>query len=217
MLRLRCVIAHKTLFSPSFRSVNMIMGMPHFHGENSAEFHVWCAMAHQQGFTSVYTMCLDMLILWQAKALQSVKHVDACCIHGETNVTWWHGSRQSHHDDHAHNIAWICTYGNRLEHIPTLQGQELSWLERVTHVAMRVHHTKWTITHTCVGIYIYIYIYIHHVQCYHTEQESKQTLPMFQGYGPTRYRKCKTNIPYPGNVAQVRSRKSKRVQGEEES
>ena len=156
-LRLRCVIAHKMLFSPSFRRVNMIIGMPHFHGENLAEFHVWCAMAHQQGFTSVYTMCLDMLILWQAKALQSVKHVDACCIHGETNVTWWHGSRQSHHDDHAHNIAWICTYGNRLEHIPTLQGQELSWLERVTHVAMRVHHTKWTITHTCVGIYIYIH------------------------------------------------------------
>ena len=53
------------------------------------------------------------------------------------------------------------------------QGQELSLLERVTHIAMRVHHTKWTITHTHAGIYIYIYTYIHHAQCHHTEQESK--------------------------------------------
>ena len=57
------------------------------------------------------------------------KHVDTCRIHGETNVTWWHGSRQSHRNDRAHNIVWICTCNNRLEHIPILQGQVLSWLE----------------------------------------------------------------------------------------
>ena len=41
------------------------------------------------------------------------------------------------------------------------QGQEHSWLKRVTHVAMRVHHTKCTITHTHAVIYIYIYIHTH--------------------------------------------------------
>ena len=59
----------------------------------------------------------------------------------------WHGSRQSHRDDHAHNKAWIYTYNNCLEHIPTLQGQEHSWLVRVAHLATWVHHIKCTITH----------------------------------------------------------------------
>ena len=90
-LRLRCVIAHKTLFSPSFRRENTTTRMPH----------------------------------------------------------------RSHRNDCAHNIAWICTYNNCLGHIPTLQGQEHSWLERVAHVATRVHHTKCTITHiqAYIGIY----------------------------------------------------------------
>ena len=89
---------------------------------------------------------------------QSIKHVDACCIHGKTNVIWWHGLRQSHRDDHAHNIAWICTYSNRLERICTLQGQEHSWLVRVACVTTNVHYTKCTITNTFASIYIYIYI-----------------------------------------------------------
>ena len=131
-----------------------------YHGENLAEFHVWCVMAHQQGFLFVYITRIDMLILWRVEALQSIKHVDAHRIHGETNVTWWHGSRQSHRDDRAQNIAWICIYNNRLEHIHILEGQELLWLKRVAHVAMKVHHTKCIITHTHAGIYIYIYIYI---------------------------------------------------------
>ena len=35
------------------------MEMPYFHFENLAEFCVWCAMVHQQGFASVYSpqMC----------------------------------------------------------------------------------------------------------------------------------------------------------------
>jgi len=53
-LRLKCVIAHKMLFSPSFRRKNTAMGMPHFHGENLTEFHIWCAIAHQQGFTPMW-------------------------------------------------------------------------------------------------------------------------------------------------------------------
>ena len=54
----------------------------------------------------------------------------------------------------------------------------------------KVHDHPYTQRH----IYTYIYIYIclmHHAQCYHTEYESKQTLPMSQGYGPQRYRKDK--------------------------
>ena len=45
-LRLRCVIAHQTLFSPSFLRENTEMGMPHFHGKNLTEVHIWCAMTH---------------------------------------------------------------------------------------------------------------------------------------------------------------------------
>ena len=149
------VIAHRTLSSPSFYCESTTIGMPHFHGENSAKFRVWCAMAHWQGFTPVYTAHANMLMLGQARAFQSIKHIDACCIHGETNVTWWHGSGRSHRDDCAHNMAWICTYNNCLGHIHTLLGQEHSWLEMVDHIAMRVHHTKCTITH------IQAYINIH--------------------------------------------------------
>ena len=148
-----------TLFSPSFWCENTAIGMPHFHGENLAKFWVWCPIAYQQGFAYVYTARFDMFAPWRVEALQNVKHVDMCCIHRETNVTWWHGSRQSHRNDHAHNIAWICIYGNCLDNIPILQGQELSWLERVTHVVTRVHHSKCTITHTHTGKYIYIYTY----------------------------------------------------------
>ena len=41
----------------------MAMGMPYIHGENLVEFRVWCAMAHRQGFVSVYTALIDMLVL----------------------------------------------------------------------------------------------------------------------------------------------------------
>ena len=44
------------------------MRMPHFHGKNPAEFRIWYAMAHQQGFTSMYTERIDMLILRQVEA-----------------------------------------------------------------------------------------------------------------------------------------------------
>ena len=67
------------------------------------------------------------------------------------------------------------------------QGQEHSWLERVAHVAIRVHHTKYTITHT------HTHTYIMHNGFTHSKK-IKQTLPTFQGYGPTRYKKCKTYI-----------------------
>ena len=81
----------------------------------------------------------------------------------------------------------ICTYNRCLDHILMPQGQEHSWLERVAHVAIRVHHTKYTITHT------HTHTYIMHNGFTHSKK-IKQTLPTFQGYGPTRYKKCKTYI-----------------------
>ena len=88
-----------------------------------------------------------------------------CVLHTWGNQCHlWHGSGRSHSDDYAYSIASICTYSNCLGHIPTLQGQEYSWLEWVSHVATRVHHTKCTITH--IHAYIYIYIYTHtHTSC----------------------------------------------------
>ena len=59
-LRLKCVVAHKTLFSPSFCHENTAVGMPHFHGENPAKFHVWYVTAHRQGFMPVYTVCTNI-------------------------------------------------------------------------------------------------------------------------------------------------------------
>ena len=140
MLCLRCVIANKTLFSPSFRRENTAMGMPHFHSENLAEFRIWCAMAHLQGFMPIYAAHANMLALVRAEAPQSIKHIDTCHIHGETNVTWWHGSGRSHRCDYAHSMIWICTYNKCLEHILMSQGPKHSWLEKVAHVATRVHH-----------------------------------------------------------------------------
>ena len=136
----------------SFRCENMAMGMPHFHSENLAEFRIWCTMVYQQGFVLVYTTRANMLVLGRARAPRNIMHIDTCRIHGETDVTWWHGSRRSHHDDYAHKMTWICTYSNRFKQILMPQGQEHLWSERVTLVAMRGHHTKCTITHTYVGI-----------------------------------------------------------------
>ena len=62
-------------------------------------------MAHRQGFVPVYIASVNMFILRQVEALQSIEHVDACRIHRETNVTSYHGLRQSYSDDHAHSVA----------------------------------------------------------------------------------------------------------------
>ena len=57
---------------------------------------------------------------------------------------------------------------------------------------MRVHHTKSTISHIQVDIDI-------HTSCTMQPHNKKvnQTLPTFQRYGPTRYKKCKTDIVIP--------------------
>ena len=65
------------------------------------------------------------------------------------------------------------------------QGQEHSCLEKVTHVTMKVHHTKCTITHTHVGVRAHTHTHI----MYNAITQSKkvnQTLPTLQGYGPNK-------------------------------
>ena len=81
------------------------------------------------------------------------------------------------------------------------QGQEHSWLEMVAHVAMRVHHSKCMINHTHRGAHTHTHTHTHtHIYTYimHNaitqSRKDKQTLPTSQGYGPTRYRKCKIDI-----------------------
>jgi len=67
------------------------MEVPYFHNKNLAEFCVWCAMAHRQGFMPMYMAHASMLVLRWARAPQSTKHIDTCRIHWETNViqvTW---------------------------------------------------------------------------------------------------------------------------------
>ena len=80
----------------------------------------------------MYMVRANMLMLGQAKAPQSIKHIDTCCIHGETDVTWFHGSGRSHHGDYAYSMTRICTYSNRLEHIPMPQGHVTGVLLQAT-------------------------------------------------------------------------------------
>ena len=54
---------------------------------------------------------------------------------------------------------------------------------------------KCTIIHIHADIYIYIYTYIMHNVI--TQGKERQTLPMFQGYGPARYKNCTKNIFVP--------------------
>ena len=114
----------------------------------------------------LYIRCVSTFSYWdKLKPFTALSMLICVAYVGKPISLSWHGSRQLHHNDRANNIAWICTYNNRFKHIPTLQGQEHSWLARVTCVITRVHHTKCMITHTHVGIYIYIHT--HHAHCYH--------------------------------------------------
>ena len=56
---------------------------------------------------------------------------------------------------------------------------------------------KCTIIHIHADIYIYIYIHTSCTMLLHRARKVRQTLPMFQGYGPARYKNCKTDIFVP--------------------
>ena len=55
----------------------MALGIPHFHNENLVEFHVWCTMVNRQGFASMYTVRIDMLVLRQAEYSMNI-HGNQC-------------------------------------------------------------------------------------------------------------------------------------------
>ena len=140
-LHFKCVHSTQILFSPSFCYKNTATEVPHFYGKNSIEFRVWWGRVSCLCIWYVQTYsCQDELEPLKASSiLMRIAYI------GKLISLRQHGSRQSHRDDHAHNISWICTYSNCHEHIPTLQGQEHSWLEMVAYLATRVHHTKCTI------------------------------------------------------------------------
>ena len=141
-LPLKCVIAHKMLFSPRFRCENMAMGMPYFHDENPVEFCVLCTMAYQQGFMPMYMACANMLVLRRAGAPQSIKHVDTCRIHRETDVTWWHGSRRSNCNDYALIANALSTYS--CHKVQSTHGQRGSLI----YPQKSIIQSAWSPTHT---------------------------------------------------------------------
>ena len=138
----------------------------HFHSKNSAEFHVWCAIVHWQGFTPVYMTRANILVLGWVRALQSFKHIDVSCLHRESDVTQVKWIK-------IITLQWSCTQYSMSMHLQQLpkahahitRSRALMTREGCSHI----HHTKCTITH----IQAYIYTHIHHAQCYHTELESK--------------------------------------------
>ena len=105
--------------------------LPYFHGENLAEFRVWYTMVYQQGFAFVYTVRINMLVLWWAETLQSIKHVDACHIHWKTNVTqvtwiktitpWWSCTQYSM-NVHLQQLPWAHTYTIRSRALMISEG-----------------------------------------------------------------------------------------------
>ena len=120
--------------------------------------------------------CINIFILRRAKDLQSIKKVDTCCIHEETDFTIWHGSRQTHCNDHAHNIAWVCTTAVALSAYPYCKVKCTHDHEKVTLLTMRVHYTKRT-TQQGIG-------------------RINQTLPYPRNMTRARYTKHKTGIVY---------------------
>ena len=122
-LHLRCVIAHKMLFSSSIWHENIEIGTPYFHGQNSAQFRIWCIMDSNKVACLCIWCVLTCLCCYEPKPSKASSMLMRVVYTGKPMSLRWHGLRQSHRNDLAHNIAWICTYSNRLELIPTLQGQ----------------------------------------------------------------------------------------------
>ena len=63
---------------------------------------------------------LTCLMLWKALTRLVTSMLMHVAYTRKPMSLKWHGSGQSHCNDHAHSIAWICTYNKCLEHIPTL-------------------------------------------------------------------------------------------------
>ena len=166
----------------------MAMEVAHFHGENLVEFCV----VHRQVFTPVYMAHANMLVLGWVGALQSIKHIDSCCINEETDVnqvTWiktitlrW-SCTQYTMSMHLQQFPWTHTQTTRLRALMTGESPSNSH----ESPSYKVHD------HPHTGIYIYIHTYIMH-NTITQSRKVNQTLPTFQGYSPARYRKSKIDI-----------------------
>ena len=91
---------------------------------------------------------------------------------------------------HLRQLPWAHTHSTRLRALITRKGHSCSH----ESTSYKVHNHPHTHKH------IYIYTYIHTYIMHNAITQSKkvnQTLPMFQGYDPARYRKCKTDIAIP--------------------
>ena len=96
---------------------------------------------------------------------------------------------------HLRQLPWAHTHTTRSRALTT---RECSCSHKSP--SYKVHNHPYT------SRYRYTYI-MHNV----ITQSGKvnQTLPTFQGYGPARYKKCKTDIAIPMELAQARCRKVK--------
>ena len=150
-------------------------------------------------------------------------YIYGVCQHAHAGTSWSPSKHQTYwcashtRGNRYHLVTWIgtitlqwsCTQysvnSNSLRHISTLQGQKHLWLERVTHVATRVHHTKSTITHTQAYIDI-------HTSCtmlsHRVGMWSRHYLRP-KGMAQQGTRNVKQIFPYPRNAAQAKCRKDK--------
>ena len=140
--------------------------------------------------------------------------------HARTMTSWGPSKHQACwcvlHTYQCHLVTWIktitlqwsctqCSMNTYLRlspwaHIHTTRSRALMTREGYSRshgsLSYKVHNHPHTPGHK----YIYIYIYIHTFIMYNAITQSrkvKKTLPTFQGYGPARYRKCKTYIAIP--------------------
>ena len=144
-------------------------------------------------FAPVYTVRVSIFMLGWVKAYQSIKHVDVCRIHRETNVTSWHGIRQTHCDNDAHNVAWICTLAVTLSTYLHSKVKSTYDHERVAFLTMWIHHTKFMTIFKQASIYTHTHTHNANTQ----NRKVNHASPMFQGYGPARYKKDKLDIVIP--------------------
>ena len=117
---------------------------------------------------------------------------------GHTTVTMhtvWH--------EYAPTTIFLSTY---LCH----KVKERSWPEKVTHITMRVHYTEFMITpHMQAYMYIHTYIHTSGTMPSHRARKWNKHCQRSRGIAQQGTRNVKQTLPYSGNAAQAKSRKSK--------
>ena len=137
-------------------------------------------------------------VYWHARTVTSrspLKHQACWCVsHTRGNqchlVTWietitprWSCTQYSM-NMHLRQLPWVYTHITRSRALMTRKGHSRSH----ESPSYKVHNHPYTSR----------YRYTYNMYNLTTQSEKvNQTLPTFQGYGPTRYRKCKTDIAIP--------------------